>query len=467
MNGLRTSFNRTRQHGETLKMITHIRMKNFKSWQDSGKVKLAPLTSFFGTNSSGKSSLLQMLLLLKQTAERKDVEEVIFFGDENSYVNLGEFREVVHGHISEETIELEFSCRLKTPLVFRHPRVNHEVRASDITFKTSFHGDQDQVTVPQVRYSIMPLIDLTVHWKKNRISFEDSHGLITGFSTFNSRWNCFGTLLEEKDPRIDTYISEYRISEYSSAAEQLFCDVHYLGPTRVDPRRNYPWQGEHPKHIKHWGDQTVDALLSARVRKLKTLNRDSEVTIDDKISTWLQKMELAHTFSLDWKSQGTENYEFRIQKTPNSPPVTLVDMGYGLSQFLPVLVLCYYASEGSTLILEQPGIHLHPKVQSQLADLLIEVVNERSLQILVESHSEHLLTRLQRRIAEKQIPEKNVALYFCRNNDGASTIEKLEVDEESGDIKNWPENFFGDVMGDMFAMTDKQVESIAEKGTEG
>ena len=60
-------------------MITHIRMKNFKSWSDSGEVKLAPLTGFFGTNSSGKSSLLQMLLLLKQTVGR---EEVIFFGDD-------------------------------------------------------------------------------------------------------------------------------------------------------------------------------------------------------------------------------------------------------------------------------------------------------------------------------------------------------------------------------------------------
>ena len=107
--------------------------------------------------------------------------------------------------------------------------------------------------------------------------------------------------------------------------------------------------------------------------------------------------------------------------------------------------------------MEQPGIHLHPKAQAQLADLFLEVITERNLQILVESHSEHLLTRLQRRVAEKQIGQDDVTLYFCRNTDGVSTIEQLEIDE-LGDIKNWPENFFGDVMGDMFAMTDKQVE---------
>ena len=97
-------------------MITHIRVKNFKSWKDSGEVKLAPLTGFFGTNSSGKSSLLQMLLLLKQTAERSEAKEIIFFGDNNSLVNLGNFREVIHGHKEEEQLELEFGCKLQKPL---------------------------------------------------------------------------------------------------------------------------------------------------------------------------------------------------------------------------------------------------------------------------------------------------------------------------------------------------------------
>ena len=120
--------------------------------------------------------------------------------------------------------------------------------------------------------------------------------------------------------------------------------------------------------------------------------------------------------------------------------------------------------EGSTLILEQPGIHLHPKVQSQLADLLIEVITERNLQILVESHSEHLLNRLQRRIAEEKISVDKTALYFCRNDDGVSEIDRLDIDE-FGNISNWPENFFGDEMEDLFARTEAQMER--EKKAEG
>ena len=103
-----------------------------------------------------------------------------------------------------------------------------------------------------------------------------------------------------------------------------------------------------------------------------------------------------------------------------------INIGGGFTELLPVLMLCYCVPEGSTLILEHPGSLLHPMVQSQLADLLIEVVNERNLQILVESHSEHLLNRLQRRIAEEKISVEKTALYFCRNDEGVSNIERLK-----------------------------------------
>jgi predicted ATPase len=176
-------------------------------------------------------------------------------------------------------------------------------------------------------------------------------------------------------------------------------------------------------------------------------------------------MNLAYSFSLEpIGALDGNNYEVRIQKSVTSPEVTLVDIGYGLADLLPLLVHCYYTPEGSTLILEQPGVHLHPKAQADLADLLIEIIAERNLQILVESHSEHLLNRLQRRIAEEKISVDKTALHFCRNDEGISNIEQLKLDE-FGNIANWPENFFGDEMGDLFAMTEAQRER--QKRAEG
>ena len=140
----------------------------------------------------------------------------------------------------------------------------------------------------------------------------------------------------------------------------------------------------------------------------------------------------------------------------DSSEVLITDVGFGVSQILPVLVLCYYAPEGSTIILEQPEIHLHPSVQSGLADVFIDVIQNREIQIILESHSEHLLHRLQRRIAEEKdgLTNQDISLYFCdMTPEGNSKLTTLAIDD-FGNITNWPENFFGDEMGDLFAMTE-------------
>jgi predicted ATPase len=145
-----------------------------------------------------------------------------------------------------------------------------------------------------------------------------------------------------------------------------------------------------------------------------------------------------------------------VQRFPDTAKVLITDVGFGVSQVLPVLVLCYYAPEGSTIILEQPEIHLHPSVQAGLADVFIDAIKTRKIQIIVESHSEHLLRRLQRRIAEEKdgLSSQDIKLYFCNSKqDGSSSLTTLEIDD-FGNIANWPENFFGDEIGDLFAMTE-------------
>ena len=428
-------------------MITHIRVKNFKSWKDSGEVELAPLTGFFGTNSSGKSSLLQMLMLLKQTI---GTDETLFFGDGNSPVNLGNFLEVIHGHKENELLELEFGCKLQKPLTITTLQEVDGYRRSydwapldidSFTFETAISGNAVGWRVERLSYTIGPEKIQRIKWEDGNCYYgniQRSHVNIA---------NCYGH---------PTSGYTEQLSPLSSAFENLFADIYYLGPTRVHPKRLYHWERTHPKEIDLWGNQAVDALLSARVRQLTTAYNGKSVPIEERISKWLQKLELAHSFRLIPIGDLDDNiYEIRIQKTPKSAEVTLADMGHGVSDVFPLLVHCCYVPEGSTLILEQPGIHLHPKAQADLADLFLEVIRERNLQILVESHSEHLLTRLQRRIAEKQIDQDEVALYFCRNIDGESTKDRLKVNE-LGDIENWPENFFGDVIGDMFAVTDAQ-----------
>lgn len=100
--------------------------------------------------------------------------------------------------------------------------------------------------------------------------------------------------------------------------------------------------------------------------------------------------------------------------------------------------------------MEQPEIHLHPAVQANLADVLIDAQRLRKVQIIVESHSEYLLRRLQRRIAEQELSKDDVALYFCAADREGSKLRPLELDQY-GSIANWPEDFFGDAFGEIAA----------------
>jgi hypothetical protein len=229
--------------------------------------------------------------------------------------------------------------------------------------------------------------------------------------------------------------------------EQQFQSLYYIGPLREYPQRDYDWSGERPEHVGQRGEYFVSALLASDQQNLE---------VQTKVAYWLKELRLIHDFKIESIGRKGQQYEILVQSKPNSPEASLADVGFGVSQLLPILVLCYYASEGSTLILEQPELHLHPFVQAGLADVFIDVIKHRNLQIILESHSEHLLRRLQRRIAEtaQDFTNADTALYFCNVDDsGTSHLETLQIDPY-GNITNWPENFFGDEMGDLVAMTE-------------
>ena len=175
------------------------------------------------------------------------------------------------------------------------------------------------------------------------------------------------------------------------------------------------------------------------------------------LATWLQRLGLIHSFTVAPLAKGLREYRVRVKVSASSPEVSIPDVGFGVSQVLPVVVQSFYAPPNSTVMIEQPELHLHPAVQQNLADLFIAAVgsredgNSRNLQFIIESHSEHFLRRLQRRIAEEKIGKDQVAIYFCDSGTGNSTIKPLEIDRY-GNIANWPVGFFGDQMIDVAMM---------------
>lgn len=445
-------------------MITELRAQNFKSWKDTGPLQLAPLTGLFGANSSGKTSILQVLLMLMQTVESPDRNRVLHFGDDRSFVDFGTFHDLLYTHKMDLMLQLDVSWKLSKPLsVGRTPLFP----VNNLTFHTEIREEKDRILVERFHYKTDSNEFGMERIQKNKKSGRNQYELIhEGFQAIRNPgrpWNlpppvkCYGF----PDEVSGYYQNLGFLSDFVLAYENLLSDITYLGPLREYPRRSYIWSGERPQDVGLSGEEAIPALLAARSEgstspRLVNVRR-SHKPIEHRILEWLQEMELIDSFSLEPIAENRRDYEFRVKKSPTSSEVLITEVGFGLSQLLPVLVLCYYVPENSTIILEQPEIHLHPKVQSDLADVLIDVVKNRNVQIILESHSEHLLNRLQRRIAEEKILAEDTAFYFCQINNGTSEIERLKVDEY-GNISNWPQDFFGDDIGDLVEKTKAEMQ---------
>jgi predicted ATPase len=443
-------------------MLTGLQLRNFKSWDDTGSVRLAPLTVFFGRNSSGKSSLLQSMLLMKQTAESLDPRQVLNLGGADALVDLGTYHDIVLDHETNRDVQLAFDWKAADSAILGDTLFGPLI-SDDLGFTTSVGLEPDdvllkEIIVKRMEYRIGADRDQTVGMSHIE---GRSYKLFVGPNTVASRTvnyvpapiKCFAF----PDVAFKVFPDGEILAELSHQFDELMGSISYVGPLRSRPSRSYQWRGTRPSSVGPSGENTVAALL-ARSRQALTTGQDAASSdFHSMIGLWLKRIGVIDEFEIVELAAGTGLYEIRVRAPAGTTSVPIIDVGFGVSQVLPVLVQAFYAEPQSTVILEQPEIHLHPAAQSVLGDALLAAVKGNGVQLLVETHSEHLLHRIQRRIAEEQITKEDVALYFIETSQGRSEIHELKVDEY-GNIANWPQDFFGDEMGDLAAMTEATAE---------
>jgi predicted ATPase len=448
-------------------MLRDLRIQNFKVWQDTGPIRMAPITLFFGPNSSGKSSIGQFLMMLKQTAESPDRKAVFYPGGRNSVVQLGSFREMVHHRNLQNRIAFNYRWDFTDALEIKDPLSQHSYCGKTLSFEAEVGlGDKEQhsLLLSRLNYQLyddpkkdVPVLSIGMERRsKTKSEYKVESGDYSLKRKMGRAWYPGAPVRFYGFP--DEVVAYHQnadfVQELNLRHEKLFRSLSYLGPLRTKAERLYSWTGSEPESVGYSGENTIAAILAARERKINFGYRKSTKRFEEVIALKLKQMRLIEDFRVDNISGQRQEYEVKVKTKGSLDWVDLPDVGFGISQVLPVLVQCFYAPRDSIIIMEQPEIHLHPSAQSDLADVMIDAVNsresgaDRNIQLIIETHSEHFLRRLQRRIAEDAVPDEKVSAYFADVSEGMGKLTRLQIDI-FGNIRNWPENFFGDEMEDI------------------
>lgn len=433
-------------------MLTHLKLENFKIWRSTGPLRLASLTLLLGTNSSGKSSLIQSLLMIRQTVKSDDPNLDLNLGNpdndngKSDSVTLGQFQDVL--------------CRSASA------SSNTPANQFSVEFRWAENTDGLDSSIFSARYRKGTGNSAELDYL--RLGKDDQ-----GFTVKRRKAGIYALNLADQRkslgqsadfrPERSFAFSAATLNKLGAQAEHIkgvgpelldeLSRIIYLGPVRRLAQRDYVWAGRMPAHIGDDGAKAIDALIASGVEYQKQRKSGAEISgeaqLFEQTVYWLSSMYLADDLAVKQLGRSAR-YELLIINQGEAS--NLKDVGVGVSQVLPVIVAALFALPGHIVIIEEPESHLHPLAQSQLAELFSEVSEVRGVQFIIETHSEHLLTRLQRRVAEQAIEPEDLVMYFVERDGTKAKINELQLDDY-GEISNWPENFFGDEMGDIAART--------------
>jgi putative AbiEii toxin of type IV toxin-antitoxin system len=242
------------------------------------------------------------------------------------------------------------------------------------------------------------------------------------------------------------------VTTLSQRAENLAHSLLYLGPLREDPRVAYPLgHSTASLPVGEKGQFTAAFLERNRQLKPRYVDPDGTLRVHDvlasAVSRWCRYLEIGQAVSV--KSEGKMGYQLNLTLNGKSRDMTAI--GVGASQLLPVVVLVLGAPQGATVLFEQPELHLHPAVQSRLGNFF--ALARPDLRLLVETHSEYLITRLRRLVAARLFDPGNINVLFAEQEEGITRFDSLGIDA-SGDFDHWPAGFFDTLDSEYVALAE-------------
>ena len=376
--------------------ITAIEVEGYKSLYDRSRIEIRSLTLLAGANSSGKSSIIQPLLLLKQTLEAPYAPGALLLSGSNVRFTSSQ---QVFSRISPKTNK--FTVKI-------------------------YYGEQDCISLSFGKKPSQKAIEIieALYQKEEKII---DLSPIKDFRFMYLEQMFFAQIQDPKNKIVPSQILDNNPSSLISFIRNL---IHVPG-VRGNPQRTYQTSAVDqvfPGTFENYIASIIQNWQSKKDQRLSQLSRN------------LYRLGLANKIQANSINEAEVELKVTRSIAGSKEMVSIADVGFGVSQILPVLVALLVAKPEQLVFIEQPEIHLHPRAQVALAEILIDAAN-RDVRVVIETHSELLLLAVQSLVSENRIRPDRVRLHwFTRLENGASQITSAELDQ-AGAFGDWPEDF--------------------------
>ena len=441
-------------------MLRRLKLKNYRAFEDLD-IKLSKINLFFGPNNAGKSAILSSINLLAQTIASADMSVPLLLN--GNFEDLGSYVDIVYGNQTDRNIGIGIELDVKTEVeeninlseggkASRKFRFQEKTEIGSLNLSFFYKPRRRNIELASTEIKMPLEKDRTIlatraigRSERQLIEHVDKDFKIPPLSTMSRviRFVHFIPALEYSRlfrlarPLIRGVVDwSNELEEFSKAVTDLMQYVEFVSPFRTPALRVYTFSGESPSTVGIHGDKAVDVLSADHLEKSRKRRR-----IAENVSEWLRRAEIARSINTKLLSQ--RHFEIRVVNYHSGESENLADVSYGCSQVLPILVAGLRAPEGGTLIIEQPEIHLHPKAQAELGSFLYDL-SKRELQLFIETHSEHLLLRLQSHIAKGEIRAEDVSVYYVYGDtkEERKKAVYLPIGKDGIFVEEWPEGFF-------------------------
>lgn len=412
-------------------MLDRFSIENFKGYEGRYIFDFPGLTYLTGANNSGKSTIIQAIYMLA-TSNSNNYNPTLLANTVNYH--FGDFSNMLNKNCSI-TERISFELSFKNISI----AVNYANSESD-----SYSPIIDQITFSSNRKNDNKFFSFESENRNNRFSLSINDMSYASNIRINGLTPDFSSIIIKKSDYLRDFVLLRAVLQ-----QNLQCNcIKYLRAYREDAKPVYQLQGALNRNIGITGEYTAEAIYRM-YQGNNYISFEDNMLFKDALQLWFKKI-IGDTYSLEVDNPEKMLRMRVIEEISSADNITkqkfdVTDVGFGFSQVIPIITLILLSKKGDVLLIENPEVHLHPKLQANLADLFLYAVNN-GRKLIIETHSEYIINRTRYLVKKStETLSDKINIYFSEKvfAEGDSFIHNQEISiDDAGQLSNWPEDFF-------------------------